>query len=218
MIAWLAPALVGALVGSASGAAVPESQQLTFPSLPAKLQPLLQSQQKKALQASAEPIWLVQKIEAAGGKVLWILAGPQPRFCRPTGCAVHVYLADRGRFRLVGESRGRLNLVDDSGASIDLRFAEEEAPGQERWHSLAWKNDRYEAAAPLVRFRDPITREWISAEELERAAKESTAQGHFAAASGRWTLLCHAGCSKEQKEALKEVESKAGLGAAPSSP
>jgi large subunit ribosomal protein L25 len=62
---------------------------------------------------------------------------------------------------------------------------------------------------------DPITHEWISADELDRAAKESVAQGHFAAASGRWTLLCHAGCSKEQKESLKSAQSKAGLAPRP---
>ena len=214
MLAWLPVALIGALVS----AAVPESEQLTFPSLPVKLQPLLQAQQKKALQASAEPIWLVQKIEAAYGKSLWILAGPEPRFCRPSGCSIHVYLADGAHFRLVGETRGRLIEVDESGMSLDLRFAEEEAPGQERWHSLTWKADRYQVAAPQVRFRDPITREWISADELDRAARESLAQGHFAAASGRWALLCHASCNKEQRDLFKTAEGNAGLAPVPHSP
>jgi hypothetical protein len=150
-------------------AAVPESQQLTFPSLPVKLQPLLQAQQKKASQSSAEPIWLAQKIPAGKDQALWILTGPQPRFCRPSGCAVHVYLAHEGRFRLVGETRGWLSDVGDTGATLDLRFAEDEAPGQQRWHSLTWKVDRYEVAPAQVRFLDPITHEWISAEELDSA-------------------------------------------------
>jgi hypothetical protein len=218
MLAWLPAASIGALVGALVVAAVPETQQLTFPSLPAKLQPLVQSQQKKALQSSNEPIWLVQKIPAAFGKALWILAGPQPRFCRSSGCAIHVYLADAGRFRLVGETRGRLADVDESGATLDLRFAEEEAPGQERWHSLTWKGDRYEVAPPLVRFRDPITREWVSADELDRAARDSMKEGHFAAATGRWTLLCHAGCNKEQKELLDTSQVRAGLAPAPRAP
>jgi hypothetical protein len=193
-------------------AAVPESRQLTFPSLPAKLQPLLLAQQKKALQAGAEPLWLVQQVDAGEGQALWVLGGPQPRFCRASGCSVRVYLARGGRFRLVGETRGRLVAVDETVAPPSLQFAEDQAPGQERWRSLLWKGDRYQATPPQERFVDPLTHQAVTAEDLDQAARDEASQGHFAAVAGRLSLLCRAGCTSDQKARLKDAQMKAGLG------
>ena len=192
--------------------ALPPAEQYTFESFPRGLQPLLKQRQEREqrhLDAGPlpAPLWLVWRLPAGKGATAWALG----EGCEDEGrCRWTLFFVQRGReFHEAGTFKGAPEDAVSGEASppewVLARHAATDAI--ERTH-LAYRNGAYHAGKAEERFEDPLTHGLVSREELDRTADDDFVAGRYAAAAGRWSMLCRAGCTpdrhaKEGRSALR---------------
>jgi hypothetical protein len=131
------------------------------------------------------------------GRSLWVVTLP----CPSGGpCRAELFLDAGKGFREVGRATGELVDADpESGIPEELSF---HVPASSKETQLRWSEGKYASQQVARWFRDPLTRDRIGADELRARGLLDLQSGRFAAAGGRYALLCQDPCAVLDVETL----------------
>ena len=178
---WLLCALLGIL---------PPSEPYAESSLPAEIA-------KALAPRAADGLYGVRRFREPD-RALWLVTLP----CHKEGvaCPTRLFLADAKGYREVGKASGDLVDADpEDGVPRELWF---HTRGSSKETVLELAEGKYSAHQAPRRYRDPLTRERIDADELRSRGMTDLKEGHFAAAAGRYSLLCEDPCPVLDVETL----------------
>jgi hypothetical protein len=198
--------------------ALPPAEQYTFESFPLALQSHLRKRQaleERHLDAGPlpAPLWLVWRLPAGKGATAWALG----EGCEDEStCRWTLLFVQRGRdFHEAGKFKGAPeDALAGEGTPPDWVLIRRDPKGALERSHLLYKGGAYQAGKPEERFEDPLTRSQVSREELDHTADDDFLAGRYAAAAGRWSVLCRASCTADQHAKEGRAALRANLPAA----